>query len=217
MRVAPRSLFRSLSWWVPIALTFAWGVPDVRADDPPGIALVLEAGGTRIDPERVRAGLSHELGLPVISILESPRRPTIGVLAVAITERGRRAAIRFLPNDGVRYAVMLDVRGSGRIDPLGTWLVTPCASTVRTSRERRAAQEPTQETLDPWIAAHAVPDAGDGHVTLNPWEGTPRAAPRLWVTDVRVAEEVENPWADALTRYREEQAQRVAPSAGRRR
>lgn len=195
-------------------------VPTARADvstDAPAVVVVLEASGTRIDAARLRRDLEDELGIPAISILEASRRPNVGVLAIAVTERGRRAAIQFLPTDGLRYAIMVDVRARGRLDAHGHWLVAPCASVVRSSNERRAAQEPARDHLDPWIATHGIPASAGGEPrhSIDPWYGLPRTAVRVWVTDVHVAEEVEDPWADAVSRYREEQQRRVAPASPR--
>lgn len=191
-------------------------VPSARADGP-AVVVAIEASGTRADAVRIRAGIAEALGISAVSTLDARRQPTLGVLSIAITERGRRAAIHFLPTDGLTYAAMVDVRAEGRADPIGLWLVEPCASVVRTSNERRAASEPAPDVVDPWITRHTIPASagGEPRASVNPWAGSARPATRVWVTEYYVADEVEDPWAQAADRYRAEQAERVRPPRNR--
>ena len=127
-------------------------VPSARADGP-AVVVAIEASGTRADAVRIRAGIAEALGISAVSTLDARRQPTLGVLSIAITERGRRAAIHFLPTDGLTYAAMVDVRAEGRADPIGLWLVEPCASVVRT-RRRSAWPAWTRRTW--WIRGSRV-------------------------------------------------------------
>lgn len=188
-----------------------------RADGLP-VVVVVEAAGTRIDAARIRAGMAVELGVPIISIIEGMHTETLGTLAIAITDRGRKAAISFMPSDGNRYAVMLEVAVTRNADPLGEWLVAPCASAVRTSNERRAAADPPRELLDPWLASRVLPSSGatGPREVIDPWVGTPRRRVRVVVSDFYLGEEIVDPWADAVDDYRDEQAERLTRPAPRR-
>lgn len=178
----------------------------------PPVVVVIEAAGTHVDVARVRTAMEGQLGIPVISILESMNRTTLGTLAVAITDRGRHAAINFMPTDGVRYAVMLEVHATSRTDLHGEWLVAPCVSAIRTSNERRAAADPPREVLDPWLASRVIPDSAGGspREVIDPWVGTPRRRVRVTVSEYYLGEEILDPWSDAVTDYRDEQAERLS-------
>lgn len=184
----------------------------VRADaTATPVVVVVEAAGTAIDVARIRSAMQRELGIPVISILEAINRDTLGTVVVAVTDRGQRAAINFMPSDGVRYAVMLEVRAANRADPRGEWLVAPCVSVVRTSNERRSRNDPPREVLDPWLASRVVPESAGGapREVIDPWVGTPRRRVRVTVSEYYLGEEILDPWADAVTDFREEQVDRL--------
>lgn len=187
-----------------------------RADDPP-VIVVVESGGSHVDAALIRRGMAAALGVPVVSILEGMQRPNLGVLAVALTARGRRAAISFMPSDGTRYAVMIEVTVEGSADARGEWLIAPCLAAVRTSNERRAVNDPPPELLDPWIASRVFPRASGAapQEVLDPWVGTPRRRARVVVSDFYLGDEILDPWAEAIGVYRGEQAERLGtPSPG---
>jgi hypothetical protein len=199
-------------WLFAVALaTVITGTARADATDERALVVVIEGTDQRVDVGRLRIEIGAALDLPVVSMLESSAREPTGMLAVAITEHGRRAAIQFIPADGRRYATMIDVRATGPQRTDGSWLIAPCTSIVRTSNERRAA-DASEPALDPWIANHSIPVGA----TVDPWAGLPRSASRVWVTDYYVADEIENPWAQAVTRLRDEEELRASRPSRRR-
>lgn len=206
-----------------LAMLAAFSAPRAGAqsnsDDLPPVVVVIEAAGTSVDAARVRVAMQQQLGIPVISILEARNRVTLGTVVVAVTQRGRRAAINFTPSDGVRYAVMLEVDARTRTDPHGEWLVAPCVSAVRTSNERRAAADPPREVLDPWLASRVIPDSAGGspREVIDPWVGTPRRRVRVVVSEYYLGEEILDPWAEAVNEYADQQVDRLTrPRPGTR-
>lgn len=183
------------------------------------IVVVVEASGTRFDAARIRHAIADQLGQRVASILEAGTSPTLGTLAVAVTERGRHAAINYTPVDGTRFAVMIEVNAETDVDTFGEWLVAPCVSAIRTSAERRAQSTATVEVLDPWLASHASPARSE---VIDPWVGTPRRRVRVAVVDYHLGDEIIDPWAAAVDEYHDEEADRLSrpaptPSRHRRR
>lgn len=206
-----RRRFLSLPLAFALACTLATEARAQESDVPP-VVVVIEAAGTNVDAPRVRAAMQEALGIPVISILEAVNRTTLGTLVVAVTHRGRRAAINFMPADGVRYAVMLEVDTRNRTDAYGEWLVAPCVSAIRTSNERRAAADPPREVLDPWLASRVIPDSAGGspREVIDPWVGTPRRRVRVVVSEYYLGEDIIDPWAEAVNDYRDQQVDRLS-------
>lgn len=181
-----------------------------RSPDP--LVVVIESGDVRIDVVRIRSEIETALELPVVSILEAMNRRTIGTVSVALTERGRRAAVGFMPSDGNRFAVMVEVRATTPTDEHGEWLVAPCVAAVRTSLQRRAAAASSPEVLDPWIASRVQETGETRHEVLDPWVGEPRRRVRVRVEidDYYLGEDIIDPWAEAVSAYRAEQAERLS-------
>jgi len=181
-----------------------------HAQENTPVVVVIESGDVRVDAARIRSAMQRELGIPVISILEALNRSTYGTVSVALTDRGRRAAIGFLPSDGTRFAVLVEVRATSPTDLHGEWLVAPCASAVRTSMQRRAAAASTPEVIDPWLASHVVDDSGRPHEVIDPWVGEPRRQVRVSVDEYYLGDDIIDPWAAAVSNYQAEQAARLA-------
>ena len=180
-----------------------------QADAQP-LVVVIESGDTRIDVARIRRSMQAELGIPVVSVLEAMNRSTIGTLSVALTERGRRAAIGFLPSDGTRFAVLVEVRAASQTDANGEWLTAPCVAAVRTSMQRRVAAASSPEVLDPWLASRVLGETSGPREVIDPWVGEPRRRVRVEVDEYYLGDDIIDPWAEAVSEYQAEQAERLA-------
>ncbi|MFO0692359.1 MAG: hypothetical protein U0230_02275 [Polyangiales bacterium] len=193
-----------------------------RAEEPTPIVVVVESVGGYGDAGRIRAGITRDLGIPAISLIESMGRPSLGTLQVAIASGGHRAYVNYVPSDGVQFAVMLSVEAGRRADRSGEWLVAPCVSAVRTSDQRRAASNATPELLDPWLAYRVRDDEADTRPqipseVLDPFVGDPPRRVRVTVSDYYLGPEVIDPWDQAVQQYQREQAQHLTRPAPRRR
>lgn len=201
---------RFVRWCLSFAVALgAFGARASAQTDGMAVILVVEAGNTRVDTARIRAGMQEELGIPVLSVLESMNRPTGGMVSVALTENGRRAAIGFLPSDGTRFAVLVEVRATSRTDTHSEWLVAPCVAAVRTSMQRRLAAQATPEVLDPWLASRVLSDSTSPREVIDPWVGEPRRRVRVTVDEYYLGDDIIDPWAEAVSQYQAEQAQRL--------
>lgn len=199
-------------------LTLECATASAQTVDPPAIVAVIEGGRGIVDPDLVRTRVGTALGVPVVSMIEAG--PTgHALLAIAVTHGGRRAAIRYVPADGVRYAVLVDIGIRGRRDGRGAWLVEACVSAVRTSEARRASTSPGPDIVDPWVASHLAREDAHSRADVDPWEGLPRLAPGVWVLDYFVGDDVEDPWARAVETYRSERGREspTRPGAARSR
>ena len=199
-------------WFVFVAVISAFSASDERAfaqaGEPP-VILVVESGNTRDDAARFRVAMQRELGTPVLSVLEAMNRSTAGMVSVALTENGRRAAIGFLPSDGTRFAVLVEVRATSRTDANSEWLVAPCLAAVRTSMQRRLAAQATPEVLDPWLASRVLGDSSAPREAIDPWVGEPRPRVRVTVDDYYLGDDIIDPWAEVVSQYQAEQARRL--------
>lgn len=190
---------------------------------PPPVLVVIEAGDATIDSPRVRAGISARAGVPVASVLELTQVRTRGTLTIAMSQRGRRAQLVYMPVDGPVFAVMITAE-AGRPDRTGEWLVMPAVSVIRTSEERRAARQPTSELLDPWLAVRVLPEEqrqallSQRGELLDPFVGVTGLPVDISVSDYFLGPEVIDPWAHVVAAQREEEARYLSrPRPGRRR
>lgn len=185
--------------------------------------VVIEAGDATIDTPRVRAGISARAGVPVASVLELTQVRTRGTLTIAMSQRGRRAQLVYMPVDGPAFAVMITAE-AGRADRTGEWLVMPAVSVIRTSEERRMARQPTSELLDPWLAVRVLPEEqrqallSQRGELLDPFIGETGLPVDISVSDYFLGPEVIDPWAHVVAAQREEEARYLSrPRPGRRR
>lgn len=190
----------------------------------PPILVVIEAGDATIDAPRVRAGISSELGVPVASILELRQVATRGTLSIAVSARGTRAQLVYMPADGPTYAVMITAVAGPRPDRTGEWLVVPALSVVRTSEERRHVRQPTSEILDPWLAVRVLPEQQRRALIeqrselLDPFVNVSGRRVEISVSDYYLGPEVIDPWASVVAAQREEEARYLSrPRPARRR
>ncbi len=198
--------------WV-LALASCFGAAPASAQGS-AVVVVVESADPHVDAARIRARLSAELGVPVLSLFDAGAERARGVLSVAVDRTGRNASVQYRPNGRIDRAVLVNAVADGSADAAGEWIATPALSLIRTSESWLASEAFATELLDPWLQYRVEPQLASWDdmrlppEVLDPFVGTPPRRVRVTISELYLGDEVLDPWAAA--------ERRVAVEAGAR-